>query len=89
MPPPSNPPKPTKAQMDAAKAARALARPLKANPATGRAKPKASDGGIKNPAATRTPAQARRAADGAWRLSMLDATSTASEFIILEPASTT
>ncbi len=87
------PPKKTKAERDAAKAARRAARPMRDHPKKGQPKPKAKDGGVKDPKAKqREPGErpaARRHPDGAYRLTMLDPTDTASEWIIIEPAVTT
>jgi len=93
MPDLTEPPKKTKAERDAAKAARKLAKPVRDHPKKGTPKPKAKDGGTKNPKAKqRDPDEhpaARRHPDGALRLTMLDPSGTASEWIILEPAVTT
>lgn len=80
----------TPAQKAAARAARQAARPLRDHPNKGQPKPKANIGGTRDPKAVR-PApgehrQARKDVDGYWRLSMLDPTSTVSEFILLTPA---
>jgi hypothetical protein len=83
-------PKRTKAERQAAKAARIAARPMRDHPRKGQPKPKPKDGGTKNPKAKRPKegeyVEARVAPDGFVRITMLDPTETASEWIIVPEA---